>query len=188
MGRNCAASWSRGWSREACNDTHKEGFDSGRISVPTGAELKRQAAVRSCDLPAHLGEDGAVGPEPAHPRPLPGAAARAGKRRAVVRGDQRSDGIVLRAGAHSAVRDCECGKRCAGALGGGHDSTQRAAAADPPGTEEVGEVGVAGCELTLPRNGGSTLDNLRMAMRALRMELRVATSAGLYRAGKAPLA
>src|ERR1035438_971280 len=66
--------------------------------------------------------------------------------------------------------------------------TPEAVPADPPGTEEVGEVGVAGCELTLPRNGGSTLDNLRMAMRALRMELRVATSAGLYRAGKAPLA
>src|ERR1035438_172328 len=143
MGRNCAASWSRGWSREACNDTHKEGFDSGRIPVPAGAELERQTALRSCDVPARLGEDGAVGPEPAHPRPLPGATADTGERHAVVRRDQRSDGIVLRAGAHAAVRDHALEKRCAGALGGGHDSTQRSAATNPPGTEEGGKTGVA---------------------------------------------
>src|ERR1035441_3444468 len=79
MGRNCAASWWRGWYQEACNDTHKEGFDSGRISVPAGPELERQVAVRSFHLPARLGEDGAVGSEPAHPRPLPGVAPRAGE-------------------------------------------------------------------------------------------------------------
>src|ERR1019366_9029454 len=147
MGRSCAASWWRGWYREACNDTHKEGFDSGRISVPAGAELERQAAVRSFDVPARLGEDGAVGSEPAHPRPLPGAAARAGKRRAVVRRDQRPKGIVLRAGAHAAVRKRARGKRRAGDLGGSHDSAQRPAAAEPPGTEEGGETGVARYQL-----------------------------------------
>src|ERR1019366_8096396 len=142
MGKSCAASWWRGWSREARNDTHSQRFDPGRISVPAGAELERQAAVRSFHLPARLGEDGAVGPEPAHSRPLPGAAPRAGERRAVVRGDQWPDGTVLRAGAHAAVRDDAREKRCAGALGGSHDSAQRPAAAHPPGTEEGGEVGV----------------------------------------------
>src|ERR1019366_4344278 len=122
MGKSCAASWWRGWSREARNDTHSQRFDPGRISVPAGAELERQAAVRSFHLPARLGEDGAVGPEPAHSWPLPGAAPRAGER--------------------AAVRDDAREKRCAGALGGSHDSAQRPAAAHPPGTEEGGEVGV----------------------------------------------
>src|ERR1019366_6098341 len=147
MGRSCAASWWRGWSREARNDTHSQRFDPGRISVPAGAELERQAAVRSFHLPARLGEDGAVGSEPAHPRPLPGAAARAGKRRAVVRTDQRPDGVGLRAGAPSAGRERARGKKRAGAWGGSHDSAQRPAAAHPAGTEEGGKVGVTRYQL-----------------------------------------
>ena len=49
--------------------------------MPAGAELERQAVLRPLDLPARLGEDGAVGSQPAHTRPLPGAAAGAGEGR-----------------------------------------------------------------------------------------------------------
>src|ERR1035437_3034186 len=106
--------------------------------MPAGAELERQAAVRSLDLPARLGENGAVGPEPAHPRPVPGAAADAGEGRAVVPGDQRPDGFVLRAVAHSPVRDHARQNWRAGAVGRSYVSAQRLAAADPPGNQEGG--------------------------------------------------